>query len=930
MSTIRAVFEPGIWKDFSKEHRALRQEVETSLAKYREGGLRDPIAVWGAFGAGKTQFLYWVAERSLDEGLIPVYLHLSDLLIDLPNKPSPDAFRDHANSFLAKILTALREHRDDPLLGQVFREDALLSYLVDRLQGADVDEMRPVLLVDELEQAYITLRNSVQADDASPLRAWLEDRTFKVCAFAIGSMYVLGKADRERMRVLPIPAVRPSFAKPLLNDIPETAVNSLWWLSRGKPRHLMKAAHRFRLLKPNSAIEINDFIKDLDSVSQAPYDTNSQNVVPACYVENFRPEELGQLMSIGPVIGQGDGKLFPLTDGLEAELLTIVRDAFQMEAVAVDLVRYLMMLLEALAVDGHFALRESDTPYLLRLAVDFLLEYERDRLERETLEGGAALRKLLEVHDAAAHRASEIFWKLQGKVAATHVADPSLSLEAMQAAFPLPTTSPTLLGTNPRDVRARYDDLKQPVFTWRDNIRNVVVFVTSTAALLDYSETPEFRKAALAPTSGVIVLLPYDASEWRPAGLLEWLKEQNRLVVRRLPLALTDFLLSLRDWADEGGDPFPLAERAETDRNLKRQVAFYRSRLEAFVSESPSGPDVVVPAAIPKRFSDILDRIADKDAVALAARQAFQPLSPRMEGYLVNLRDLVLNSKDLWGRTGLISLADDLLPHRAARTDRIEAAKIIDDIRSVFAAYGDTLRRLASFINEDEISMLSDDLASKVTLRSLWQTRRAATDQGSGQLPNYNTQLSDFVRTLKGAIETETHLKKHGVLATFGEIGQLMEALPYLERVVTDTTALLTGGGGADKQLVTALLEEFVATLVDAVEADLNDAKVAVSSVKASIKSLDARRKRVLQAARTDSARFGGLDQKTLTTILDQLLKGTLAVLPSDPSIEDSARALEGAERDFEAVEDALSRLEGAYQDIADIIGKQPWKSDHS
>ena len=66
---------------------------------------------------------------------------------------------------------------------------------------------------------------------------------------------------------------------------------------------------------------------------------------------------------------------------------------------------------------------------------------------------------------------------------------------------------------------------------------------------------------------------------------------------------------------------------------------------------------------------------------------------------------LVVNSKNLWGRSGLISLADDLLPHRAARTERVEAAKVIDDIRSVFVAYADTLRRLASFVNEDEISL---------------------------------------------------------------------------------------------------------------------------------------------------------------------------------------------------------------------------------
>lgn len=91
------------------------------------------------------------------------------------------------------------------------------------------------------------------------LRAWLEDPAFKVCAFAVGSLYVLGKADRERLRIRPIPAVRPNYARQLLPDIPEAAVNSLWWLSRGKPRHLMKAAQRYRTVLTSLAHAIISF-----------------------------------------------------------------------------------------------------------------------------------------------------------------------------------------------------------------------------------------------------------------------------------------------------------------------------------------------------------------------------------------------------------------------------------------------------------------------------------------------------------------------------------------------------------------------------------------------------------------------------------------------------------------------------------------------
>ena len=85
------------------------------------------------------------------------------------------------------------------------------------------------------------------------------------------------------------------------------------------------------------------------------------------------------------------------------------------------------------------------------------------------------------------------------------------------------------------------------------------------------------------------------------------------------------------------------------------------------------------------------------------------------------------------------------------------------------------MRRLASFVSEDEIIQLTDDIAGKVALRSLWQTKRGASDLTAGQMPHYHAQVSDFIRTLTVAIDTEAALKKHGVLATFGPVGILME-----------------------------------------------------------------------------------------------------------------------------------------------------------
>lgn len=919
LSIIRAFFEPGIWKDFSKEHRALREEVETALADYCSGRIIDPIAVWGAFGAGKTQFLFWAAEKCVEHGRLPIYFHLNDLLDGLAENPSPDGFRDHARRFVARVVSELRSDPTSDFLRHLYRDDAFLAYVREQLAGIDTSaDARPVLLIDEVEQAYITLRDTVRADDRSPLRAWLEDSAFKICAFAVGSLYVLGKADRERMRIRAIPAVRPSYAKTLLHDIPEPVVNSLWWLSRGKPRHLMKAAQRFRSMKPSGTIEIHEFVRELDSVSQAPYETDSQNVVPACYVDHFQTEEFPHLLAIQPLRGQGEGRLFPIADGLERELLTIVRDAFKMEAVAIDLVRYLMMLIEATSVEGHFALSEADTPYLVRLAVDFLLEYERERLEKETVEGGASLRKLLEAHDSAEQQSGQIFWKLQGKLNTTESAIPALSFSVMAAAFPLPTTSPTLIGTNPTEIRRRYEDSKQPVFSWRDAAQNAVVFLTSTSVLTDYSDTPEFRQYALSPTSGVVVLLPHDANEWRPSGLLEWLREHDRVRVVHLPLALTDFLLSLRDADKEGGDPFSIALRAEADKNLQRQVSFYRTRLVSFVSESTCRPKTTIPSDIPKRFTDILNRLADKDTVSLATRQAFESLSPQVNAYLVDLRDLVVDSKSVWGRSGLSSLADDLLPHRSPRSDRIESAKVIDDIRTSFSAHADALRRLATFVGEDEIEFLSADQSCKLALRSLWNTKRLGAEPPPTDLAPYNSQLTDIVAILGTARETETVLKRLGIVVSWGSVGVLLEVLPRLQKVAADLSALLQAPGGADRRLAIALFEQFLATLVDTVWAEVSKAKTSLSRVATSVRTLADSRARVLVAASSESARFANCDHPGLTSLLDNLQGQALQRTSGESSLEDAANALDDAAQDFESVEDGLARLESAFQQLSD------------
>jgi hypothetical protein len=88
-------------------------------------------------------------------------------------------------------------------------------------------------------------------------------------------------------------------------------------------------------------------------------------------------------------------------------------------------------------------------------------------------------------------------------------------------------------------------------------------------------------------------------------------------------------------------------------------------------------------------------------------------------------------------------------------------------------------------------------------------------------LSRINAQLSDIVRTLKSAKQTEGTLRQRGILTSFGSLGTLMEVLPSLEKVTSNSIILQAAQGSADKRLASVLFEEFLVTLLEAIESEL-------------------------------------------------------------------------------------------------------------
>ena len=917
MSEIRAVFEQGAWRDFSKEHALLRDKAQKAINGYKNAHFQDPLAVWGAYGAGKTQFLFWIAETAVRAGLIPVYLHLNDLLDSLPADSSPDTFSKHASAFVMRIVQAMKDGRNEESLLGIFRDRNLLQFIKTNL---DPSAGKIVILIDEVEQAYLSLKDRVRADDRSPLKAWLEEDTFKVFAFAVGSLYVLGKADRERLRINAIPAVSPACAKKLFPDLDGRVLNSLWWLSRGKPRHLLKAASRYRESIPKSVTEIYTYVSALDSVSQAPYEGNSQSAVPAVYSDLLSQEEMSNLFRLGPARGSGDGLLFPISPEMEDAFLSVVRDAFKMENVAYDLVRYVTLLADAVSAEGFFALTEQDTPYLLRLAVDFLLEYERERIEKETAEGDAALRKLLEVHDIANQKAGEIFWKFQGKFNSLEKSSPIIGFASLFGAFPLPTTTPSLPGTDPKAVRSKYEELRQPVFEWTDALGNAVFFLTSSKSLELVSTSEAFRRRALAPSGGVIVLLPNDSEQSKPEGFLACLQEQNRLTVCRLPVALSDFLLSLRQLSTEGADPLAIASQAEQDKVLRRQVTFYRTRLESYMADISRKPPPLITSGVPKTFAQFVNRVADKDILALTTCQAFETVSPRVAGFLCDLREFVLNTRSVFQRTGYIAVADDALPHKDVRTGRVERAKLIDDVRIAFSDRTDFLRGLAMFVSQEEIVFLSNDPAAIVALRAIWRVKRLGHELPDDDMASMSTRLTELISVLRKAKDLETESISLRVQLDFGNCGEWIEALPVLERVLANTKALLQSQLSSETKLARELYQAFLSRFIEETASEAASVKSDVAMIRELLSDVTRRRAILNDSWSNECAVFSGISKDAADGLLDEALKQALLSSSGRLTLTDMSRGAKEYLASYELLEIALNRLAAAYDSLVTTI----------
>jgi hypothetical protein len=167
----------------------------------------------------------------------------------------------------------------------------------------------------------------------------------------------------------------------------------------------------------------------------------------------------------------------------------------------------------------------------------------------------------------------------------------------------------------------------------------------------------------------------------------------------------------------------------------------------------------------------------------------------------------------------------------------------------------------------------------------------------------------------------------------FGSVGMLMDVLPYLEKVNSDAIALQGAQGSTDRRLATALFEQFLTALIEGIEADVSRTKVASSRIRLSLQDLDDMKARILQASRTESARFADIDSEGIEKLVAGLIEESVESLPGGASVDEIAAKLNILTKHISSVEDALARLDDAFSEMKKLVlalEQSQWKQSPS
>lgn len=739
----------GEWKPLSKGHEKLELYFMNVIDSFLKGDdIHPSYLISGVFGQGKSTFLYHLCRKSVEKGMLPIFVIACDLFekinakdygevrvkIDEIVRDMKDAFKNENFPQYKQYIRSMPPEYQEKLVDFYKENCNRISYLD-----------KAILIVDEVEDVYKRIKEKAGSD---PLRTWLEGKLYlKILALTPSGIYDLGGADESRLIKWIIPPVSIEYVRET-TGLSTGKANALWWLSRGVPRHIIQNLEKLKEISEEDGIyNISNTLKSLERIGKEPGRVNAVEIDSLSdyskikFLINLEPQKSSSYRGFHIMKDLDEGnlsnifqKLFNLSNEKEKDLALLMSHYFKIVAAAIS--------------DKNFNsyVSNKEINEFMELALDTLLENE---YKKTVVEENMA--KLLSTYEKLKSDSTDpdllpttlVYNSVPG-ISFKEMVDERLpfTISEFRKLFPLPMANP-IIKSNPDEVLNEVRDKGKPVCK-----NDIFMFFAFYSVFEKYLPTDEFEDTILPEGKYLVILLPeeefnkYEKAIKNPTSkneqILKWLLDCRKLKVVKSPQSIKLFLLSLYGY--ENGIPYNIRSIAENIRSgqevlLKKKFELYYTALNELIEENKPVPIYFFEKPQPKGLDDVwgTSKITAENAPVAGLALSFYNVSDTERVNLICIRDL-FRTKDKRGPLadikvggGLPTLADDLLP-RKDKKGRIEDAPLVKELKGFWGDEKELLDRLAILLELSNFKKLSDNADLKRILEAFWRARRDVFD----------------------------------------------------------------------------------------------------------------------------------------------------------------------------------------------------------
>ena len=564
------------------------------------------------YGSGKTQLLYHLFKSTWEKGGVGIYTHLENIIPT--QKIGPLKYADYLKELVNEEVDLLRKGKSKLMNGKV--RDYAISHM------KQINSFI-ALFVDEIEQQYKSLDETVETGDHSPMREVMarvnngEAGFYLALAFAPVSFYEFSKGEAQTNRFLPIilPITKPETFRSVFKEI--GIGNLIWWMGRGRYRGILRTQDIFTDNVPNineiSKKELQDVCYYMGSIGGVPplefesIERIDDFSIFRDFLIHLEPKESGG------EIHSGNIKLIKkclLYNNEKDNLNNILEKSLKSSEISkvTDISYYLSIILDGLSTsDGKIPLfiNSNDWKELLNMVEDIILEFEgENRLPSEDLK---------RLQDNITNFSYEIRSNAESTsdLKECYCITPTF----LRTLFPFPISSPNLL--TDKKIEELRETLGDQTYLGKEELNGrYVFFFLNENKIRNYlvQESKSFLKETKVL---VAVNLGKEGNVAMPK-LSQWLRKEGRLKIITPTRILSDFLVSFFYWMrNEKGESIPISSLFEKltesqsipEKEKARKIAYYNSRVREYLnSELPKLPSSKYILSDKTGFDEFKDR----------------------------------------------------------------------------------------------------------------------------------------------------------------------------------------------------------------------------------------------------------------------------------------------------------------------------------